>query len=120
MLLTSLIIKKKNINIKKDVFISFQAFNKAGLSSLATSWAFRVDTTPPTAGHVYDGDRSQITGSEKDIDFQTETKVLHSYWEGFHDSHSTIKEYYISIGTCRLCQDILPEQAIGIAYGGYI
>lgn len=69
---------------------------------------------------MYDGEQSQLTGSKKDIDFQTKTKVLHSYWEGFHDSHSTIKEYYISIGTCPHCEDILPEQATGIAHGGYM
>lgn len=95
----------------------FQAFNKAGLSTLATSWAFRVDTTPPTAGHVYDGEKSQMVGNIKDIDFQTETKVLHSYWEGFHDSHSTIKEYYVAVGTCPGCGDVLMEQAIGITNG---
>ena len=53
----------------------------------------------------------------KDIDYQTETEVLHAYWEGFHDSHSTIQEYYISIGRCPGCEDILSEQAIGITEG---
>ncbi|XP_052067298.1 uncharacterized protein LOC127706680 [Mytilus californianus] len=97
-------------------YINVRAFNKAGLSTLATSWAFQVDTTPPTAGHVYDGDKSQLTGSVKDIDYQTETKVLHACWEGFHESHSTIKDYFVSIGTCPQCEDILQEQAVGITY----
>ncbi|XP_076113973.1 uncharacterized protein LOC143082259 [Mytilus galloprovincialis] len=97
-------------------YINVRAFNKAGLSSLATSWAFQVDTTAPTPGHVYDGDKSQLTGSVKDIDFQTETKVLHACWEGFHESHSTIKDYYVSVGTCPQCEDILQEQAVGITY----
>ncbi|XP_063415906.1 uncharacterized protein LOC134697555 [Mytilus trossulus] len=97
-------------------YINVRAFNKAGLSSLATSWAFELDTTPPTPGHVYDGDKDQVTGSVKDIDYQTETKVLHAHWEGFHESHSTIKDYYVSIGTCPQCEDILGQQAIGIAY----
>ena len=57
--------------------------------------------------------------SVKDIDYQTETKVIHAYWEGFHDSHSVIQEYYISIGTCPECEDILSEQAIGITEGIY-
>ncbi|XP_076117799.1 uncharacterized protein LOC143085385 [Mytilus galloprovincialis] len=97
-------------------YINVRAFNKAGLSSVATSWAFELDTTPPTPGHVYDGDKDQVTGSIKDIDYQIETKVLHAHWEGFHESHSTIKDYYVSIGTCPQCEDILGQQAIGIAY----
>ncbi|CAG2234222.1 unnamed protein product [Mytilus edulis] len=97
-------------------YINVRAFNKAGLSSVATSWAFELDTTPPTPGHVYDGDKDKMTGSVKDIDYQTETKVLHAHWEGFHESHSTIKDYYVSIGTCPQCEDILGQQAIGIAY----
>ncbi|XP_071123054.1 uncharacterized protein [Mytilus edulis] len=110
--------KNKPLDLKDGHFyyINVRAFNKAGLSSLATSWAFQVDTTPPTPGHVYDGDKSQLTGSVKDIDYQTETKVLHAYWEGFHESHSTIRDYYVSIGTCQQCEDILQEQAIGITY----
>ena len=98
-------------------FYFFQGFNKAGLSSLATSWAFQVDTTPPTVGHVYDGDVTQLNNSIKDIDYQTETKDVHACWEGFHDSHSTIKNYYVSVGTCRQCEDILSEQAVGITNG---
>ncbi|XP_071123173.1 uncharacterized protein [Mytilus edulis] len=95
-------------------YINVRAFNKAGLSSLATSWAFQVDTTPPTPGHVYDGDNTVLTGDVKDIDYQTETKVIHVYWEGFHDTHSIIQEYYVSVGTCPQCEDILTEQAVGI------
>ncbi|VDI61828.1 polycystin 2 [Mytilus galloprovincialis] len=97
-------------------YINVRAFNKAGLSSVATSWAFELDTTPPTPGHVYDGDKDLVTGSIKDIDYQIKTKVLHAHWEGFHESHSTIKDYYVSIGTCPQCEDILGQQAIGIAY----
>ncbi|CAG2233138.1 unnamed protein product [Mytilus edulis] len=97
-------------------YINVRAFNKAGLSTLATSWASQVDTTPPTPGHVYDGDKSQLTEGVKDIDYQTETKVLHAHWEGFHESHSTIKDYYVSVGTCPQCEDILHEQAMGITH----
>ena len=79
-----------------------------------------MDTTPPTAGHVYDGDKTMMTGNIKDIDYQTETKVLHAYWKGFHESHSTIRDFYVSVGTCPQCEDILPEQAIGITNGTII
>ncbi|XP_063399976.1 uncharacterized protein LOC134684607 [Mytilus trossulus] len=95
-------------------YITVEAFNNAGLSSVATSWAFVVDTTPPTGGHVYDGKRSHMTGDVKDIDYQTETKTLYGYWQGFHDSHSHIQEYYVSVGTCDLCDDVLRRQALGI------
>jgi len=76
-----------------------------------------VDTTPPTDGHVYDGQRSQMTGDKKDVDYQTESKVLYAYWEGFHDSHSVIQEYYVSVGTCQNCDDVLNRQALGIVEG---
>ncbi|CAC5414424.1 unnamed protein product [Mytilus coruscus] len=95
-------------------YITVEAFNNAGLSSVATSWAFVVDTTPPIGGHVYDGQRSQMTGDLKDIDYQTETKMLYAYWQGFHDSHSYIQEYYVSVGTCNLCDDVFSRQALGI------
>lgn len=58
-----------------------------------------------------------MTGDVKDIDYQTETKVLYGYWQGFHDSHSHIQEYYVSVGTCDLCDDVLHRQALGIVQG---
>nr|XP_034314147.1 uncharacterized protein LOC105348718 isoform X1 [Crassostrea gigas] len=92
-------------------YISVKAINKAGLMSLATSWAYIVDLSPPIAGHIYDG----VPGSElADIDFQTDMSALNVYWEGFHDPHSAIKEYYISVGTCQSCDDVIGRQAIGI------
>lgn len=84
-----------------------------------TSWAFTVEASPPVAGHVFDGDKSQTSG-QNDLDFQTHLDYLSAYWEGFNDPHSTIIDYYISIGTCVLCQDVLQHQAIGIVYGTYI
>lgn len=99
--------------------IRSQAYNKAGLSTTVTSWAFTVEASPPVAGHVFDGDKSQTSG-QNDLDFQTHLDYLSAYWEGFNDPHSTIIDYYISIGTCVLCQDVLQHQAIGIVYGTYI
>ena len=108
----------KQIKLNLQILnLSLQAFNKAGLSTVATSWAFQVDTTPPTIGHVYDGDKTVLTGTVKDMDYQTDSKVLYAYWEGFHESQSTIRDYYVSVGTCPQCEDILLEQAIGITYG---
>ena len=93
-----------------DIFFC-QAFNKAGLMSMATSWAYNVDLSPPVAGHIYDGVPGSVLA---DIDFQTDMSALNVYWEGFHDAHSAIKEYYISVGTCPGCDDVLGRQAIGI------
>jgi hypothetical protein len=81
--------------------------------SLATSWAYSVDVSPPIAGHIYDG----VPGTNhSDIDFQTDMSALNVYWEGFHDPHSAIKEYYISIGTCPACDDVVSRQALGIVH----
>ena len=79
--------------------------------SMATSWAYTVDLSPPVAGHIYDGVPGSVLA---DIDFQTDMSALTVYWEGFHDPHSAIKEYYISVGTCPSCDDVLGRQAIGI------
>lgn len=55
----------------------------------------------------------------KDIDYQVDSKTLFSHWEGFSDPHSTVKMYYISIGTCPRCQNVLQEVAVGTIYGKY-
>jgi hypothetical protein len=80
--------------------------------SLATSWAYTVVTSPPVAGHVYDG--VPKSGNQSDIDFQTDTSALHVFWEGFHDPHTAVKEYYIAVGTCPGCDNVVGVQAVGI------
>ncbi|KAK3581574.1 hypothetical protein CHS0354_031921 [Potamilus streckersoni] len=96
-------------------FISIRAFNKLGLSSLATSWAYIVEASPPIMGHVYDGNSSLADQlGVKDLDFQTDLKNLTVRWEGFYDPHSSITSYYISVGRCPQCEDIMTEQKIGI------
>ncbi|CAG2222618.1 unnamed protein product [Mytilus edulis] len=111
--------KNKPLDLKDGHFyyinvrVSFQQGRTIIISYIL---GFSSGYNAPTPGHVYDGDKSQLTGSVKDIDYQTETKVLHACWEGFHESHSTIKDYYVSIGTCQQCEDILQEQAVGITY----
>ena len=92
----------------------FKAYNKAGLISLATSWAYNVDFSPPLKGHVFD---IQPNGnSHLDIDFQTDLSKLLVFWEGFFDQHSAIKEYFVSIGTCPECGDVIEEQSVGMTY----
>lgn len=95
-----------------------QAYNKAGLSTTITSWAFVVESSPPVAGHVFDGEKSG-TSEQRDLDFQTHLNYISAYWEGFYDPQSTIKGYYISVGTCPLCQNILQHQPVGIVNGKF-
>lgn len=85
-----------------------------------SSLAYRVDQSAPIAGYVYDGYHQNATDSIRDIDYQVDSKTLYSYWEGFHDPHSVIKMYYISIGTCPYCQNVLNEIAVGVIYGYYV
>ena len=85
--------------------------------SQAVTWALVVDTSPPIAGHVYDGRRVDGQQGRRDADFQTDISYLASYWEGFYDPHSTIKEYYISLGSCKECENVIGNQAIGITQG---
>ncbi|XP_078321865.1 uncharacterized protein LOC111103999 isoform X3 [Crassostrea virginica] len=93
-------------------YISVQAFNRARLMTLATSWAYIVDLSAPLRGHVFDvlpaGD------IKTDIDFQTDMSRLKVTWIGFYDPQSPIKEYFISIGTCSSCDDVIARQSVGI------
>ncbi|XP_062616047.1 uncharacterized protein LOC134277752 [Saccostrea cucullata] len=93
-------------------FISVKAVNNAGLMSMATSWAYTVDLTPPTIGHVLD--ISPMGKEVLDIDFQTETSKLFIVWKGFYDPHSSINEYLVSIGSCSRCEDVLVKQCVGV------
>ncbi|XP_055997828.1 uncharacterized protein LOC125647098 [Ostrea edulis] len=105
--------KRNPLDLKEGhaYYISVKAINKAGLMSLATSWAYTVDVSPPIAGHIYDG----VPGTaHADIDFQTDMSALNVYWEGVFDPHSAIQVYYVSVGTCPTCDDVVSRQALGI------
>lgn len=84
---------------------SLQAYNGAGLSLATSSWAIVVDTTPPVAGQVHDDD------------FQADVTSLFVKWNGFEEVHSTIREYFVSAGTCPFCDNIQAEQPVGITQG---
>ncbi|XP_061176006.1 uncharacterized protein LOC133184957 [Saccostrea echinata] len=93
-------------------YINVKAFNKARLVSLATSWAYIVDLSPPVEGYVFENSPS---GSSKfDIDYQTDMSKLKVFWEGFHDPHSSIKEFFVTVGTCRRCDDVIGRQSVGL------
>lgn len=99
------------------IIFRIKAYNGANLYAEASSWAFVVDFSPPITGHVYDGKRDLVNETQKDLDFQTDTSLIAAFWEGFYDPHSTIKEYRISVGTCKKCDNVLLNQPIGITEG---
>ncbi|XP_046570952.1 uncharacterized protein LOC124279188 [Haliotis rubra] len=94
-------------------FVSVKGYNKVGLHSLITSRPVTADTTPPSSGHVYDGQRSTVSGQIKDADFVTVISEMGSYWEGFSDPHSSISHYLLQVGTCRGCDDTLAQSHVG-------
>lgn len=66
-------------------------------------------------GHVFD---LEPNGTIRlDIDFMTVMSSLLVFWEGFYDPHSAIKEYFVSIGTCPGCGDVIEEQSVGMTRG---
>lgn len=95
----------------------FQAFNRAGLFTVASSWAFVVDVSPPVIGHVYDG--PFINGMFIDLDNTNDHTKIAAHWKGFHDPHTSIKEYFIAVGSCSDCDDVLVEQTIGLQTGSW-
>ncbi|VDI80173.1 Hypothetical predicted protein [Mytilus galloprovincialis] len=105
-----------DVNEGHSYFITVKAINRAHLINSASSLSYKVDQTAPIDGHVYDGCRQNATDLMKDIDYQVDSKTLFSHWEGFSDPHSIVKMYYISIGTCPRCQNVLQEVAVGTIY----
>ncbi|CAC5401969.1 unnamed protein product [Mytilus coruscus] len=98
------------LNNGHSYFISVKSFNKAGLNTIASSWAYIFDMSPPVAGHVYDGIKDT---SPSDIDYQTDMSSISVHWEGFHDPHTVIKIYFVHIGTCSGCNNVMEQQYIG-------
>ncbi|XP_052095905.1 uncharacterized protein LOC127731087 [Mytilus californianus] len=90
--------------------ISVKSFNKAGLMTIASSWAYIFDMSPPVAGHVYDGINDT---SPSDIDYQTDMSSINVHWEGFHDPHTVIRNYFVHIGTCSGCNNVMEQLYIG-------
>ncbi|XP_071082513.1 uncharacterized protein [Haliotis cracherodii] len=94
-------------------FVSVKGYNEVGLHSLITSRPVTADNTPPSRGHVYDGQRTNVRGQAKDADFVTLMSEMGSYWEGFSDPHSSISHYLLQVGTCRGCDDTLAQSHVG-------
>lgn len=73
-----------------------------------------VDTTPPSAGMVYDGPEEKFS---RDVDFIISSNNYSVHWTGFKDPHTTMKEYFVKIGSCKGCDDLMAEQSVGIKTG---
>ena len=91
--------------------------NHVGLITLKAFGAFKVDESPPVAGHVFDGDPSLASSNHRDRDFQEDRKSISAFWEGFHDPASALIGYSWKAGTCKGCSDVIPEQHIGMETG---
>ena len=86
-----------------------QAYNNAGLFSVA----FIVDSSEPETGDVCDGSIVTDT-SYVDLDsLDTSSSVL-IRWKGFFDPHTSIKEYFVSMGSCKGCDNIIEKQPNGL------
>ena len=66
---------------------------------------------------MYDGRRPDRAVAVKDADTQTDMSEIAAFWEGFYDPHTNLKEYFIHVGTCKGCQDLVQDQTIGLTEG---
>ena len=65
-----------------------RAYTKAGLFSDFTSDGVVVDTSPPVAGKIYDGNQVGV-----DLKYAKWTSTFNANWERFTDRHSPISNY---------------------------
>ncbi|XP_077866322.1 uncharacterized protein LOC144354078 [Saccoglossus kowalevskii] len=91
-------------------YVMVKAYNGASLSTSSTSWGIIVDSSPPVAGVVYDGEPDSVY----DEDYQIHIDHLSVWWEGFHDPHTEIVGYSWKVGSCVNCDDILEKQDVGM------
>jgi N-acetylneuraminic acid mutarotase len=86
----------------QNYYVSVQATNHAGLSTIATSNGVKVDTTPPIGGPVNDG-----STSGQDLSTQTSTTAISANWTAFSDPESGITKLQWAIGTSPGATDVL-------------
>ena len=97
-------------------FVNVRATNEVGYSSLAASNGIQVDSTPPVAGRVRDGQTLE------DIDFQAGGTFIYANWDEFQDEESGVTRYAWCAGTLKGTCDIIPEMDVSehTAYGQQI
>ena len=84
------------------------AINGAGLGFTVTSDGVTVDTTPPTAGYVYDG-------KGHDIDCIWINKSLHVSWSSFYDDQSGVVNYEFAVGSKPDADELVSFTSVGLS-----
>jgi len=84
--------------------------NNANLTTTQTSEPFIVDkTSPTTPGQINAGVSRDAT-----TQYQSDTKSISMTWPPFTDAESPIKEYWLTIGTTALDDDIVALHSVGL------
>ncbi|KAJ8312052.1 hypothetical protein KUTeg_009425 [Tegillarca granosa] len=105
-----------NLNMLLDghgYFAILKVTNKAGLITVSTSERFYIDSTPPQNPIVIDG----LSGSQYDLDYQTESTALYAHWTECFDPHSIIMYYRAGVGSKPNTTDVIPFVFIGLQQG---
>ena len=77
----------------QDYFISVRSIDKAGnYSDISFSNGITVDLVGPSTGQIIDGDSTDIVKLG-------DSDTIKTFWVGFYDDFSGIKEYQLSVGT---------------------
>ena len=79
----------------KGYYVIIRAYNAAKLYKDAYSVLVIPDSTPPSAGKVFDGSTLQV-----DINYQADVKHVFGSWSKFPEPHTAVKQYYYAVGSC--------------------
>ncbi|XP_067670393.1 uncharacterized protein [Haliotis asinina] len=93
-----------------EYFAKLMVTNQAGLTSMAVSNGFTIDTSPPTNGVVTDGQKT----NQMEADYQSSTDRHTCYWSGFDDPHSGLSSFQVSLGTQPYLDDVQAETHVGL------
>ncbi|XP_070573546.1 uncharacterized protein [Ptychodera flava] len=85
-------------------WIKIRAINNVDLNTVGHAASpFIVDTSPPTAGEVFDG-----RVHDHDIDYQNKVDEICVSWHSFYDEHSGLEKYTWHVGTSPGDNDTIP------------
>ncbi|KAK7493733.1 hypothetical protein BaRGS_00015062 [Batillaria attramentaria] len=84
--------------------------NRAGLTALASSEPFVVDSSPPDQGFVL----NKAANSSDHGAYSTEVGVYRVYWSGFSDPHSGLHYYRVGLGSKPEQTDVHPFIYVGL------
>ncbi|XP_071092662.1 uncharacterized protein [Haliotis cracherodii] len=93
-----------------EYYARIMVTNQAGLTSMAVSNSFTVDTSPPTNGVVTDGRKT----NQVELDYQSYTDRYSCHWSGFDDPHSGLSSFHVSLGTQPYLDDVETETHVGL------